>query len=64
MFSDGLAEASLPDGGPLGYERLSKLLPPLEGVPADWLTVLFKKLRSETNAELEDDWTAVLLQVT
>ncbi len=64
MFSDGLAEAPRPDGGPFGYENLSKLLPPLDGTPADWLKLLFEELRSETSTELEDDWTAVLLQVT
>ena len=64
MFSDGLAEAPRSDGEPLGYENLSKLLPPLDGTPADWLKLLFEELRSETSTELEDDWTAVLLQVT
>ena len=64
MFSDGLPEAPLPNGEPLGYENLSRLLPPLDGTPADSLTVLFEKLHTDTSTELQDDWTAVLLQVT
>lgn len=64
LFSDGLVEAPRSDGSPLGYEELSSLLPRLQGDPADWLSALFEKLRSETRAEIEDDWTAVLLQLT
>ncbi len=63
MFSDGLAEAPGPDGMPLGYEKLADLLPRTDETPAEWLTVLFEKLRSETRSELADDWTAILLQV-
>ncbi len=64
MFSDGLAEAPRSDGTPLGYEKLADLLPRGAETPADWLTVLFDRLRSETRSELLDDWTAILLQVT
>ena len=63
MFSDGLAETPGPDGTPLGYEKLADLLPRTAEAPADWLTMLFEKLRSETRGELSDDWTAILLQV-
>ena len=61
LASDGLAEASTSDGEPLGYERLSELLAPLDGAPADWLRALFEELRSETSTDLEDDWTGVVL---
>lgn len=64
MFSDGLAEAPRSDGTPLGYEKLADLLPRGAETPADWLTVLFDRLLSETRSELLDDWTAILLQVT
>ncbi len=63
MFSDGLAEAPGPDGMPLGYEKLADLLPRTNETPAEWLSVLFEKLRSESNPELADDWTAILLQL-
>jgi len=63
MFSDGLAETPGPDGLPLGYEKLADLLPRTDETPADWLTMLFEKLRSETRGDLSDDWTAILLHV-
>jgi hypothetical protein len=63
LFSDGLAEAPAADGEPLGYERLAALLSPSHGSPADWLSALFADLRRETSPDLEDDWTAVLLEV-
>ena len=62
LFSDGLPEAPDPGGGPLGYEALAQLLPPLGSEPGAWLDGLFASVRQVTAPELADDWTALLLE--
>jgi len=66
LCTDGLAEAPLPTGEPLGYETLVALI---ESVPRSataeaWLEALLAAVRARTQAELEDDWTALLLERT
>jgi len=63
LFTDGLAEAPLPGGEPLGYETLVAVidsLPP-SAAPDVWLEALLAAVRERTRPELEDDWTALLL---
>jgi sigma-B regulation protein RsbU (phosphoserine phosphatase) len=64
LCTDGLAEAPLPAGGPLGYETLAALIDaaPRSATPEAWLEALFAAVRSRTRPELEDDWTALLLE--
>lgn len=62
MFSDGLPEASRPEGEPLGYEALAEMLPPLASDPGVWLEELFSRVQQGTSPDLGDDWTALLLE--
>jgi sigma-B regulation protein RsbU (phosphoserine phosphatase) len=58
LYTDGIVEASAPDGDEFGRERLEQLL--LEAAarqPAEFLDLLFRKI---SNSEQEDDLTAVL----
>jgi serine phosphatase RsbU (regulator of sigma subunit) len=62
LFTDGLPEAADAAGEPLGYEALAEMLPALESEPGVWLDELFASVRQATAAELDDDWTALLLE--
>ena len=71
FLSDGLPEAEHEEGGPLGYERFEARLVEqhhaggLEGVPEGpgaWLDGFLERLRRETSAMLQDDWTALVLE--
>ncbi|MEO1367782.1 MAG: SpoIIE family protein phosphatase, partial [Acidobacteriota bacterium] len=64
LLSDGLPEADLPDGDPLGYERFESLLrgAPAAADPGDWLDGLLAGVAAETAPQQRDDWTAVVLQ--
>jgi serine phosphatase RsbU (regulator of sigma subunit) len=63
FVTDGLPEAPVADGGPLGYERLEALLAasPSKGSSLD---LLFASVRAATKPVLEDDWTVLLLERT
>ncbi|MEM1177127.1 MAG: SpoIIE family protein phosphatase [Acidobacteriota bacterium] len=64
MLSDGLPEADLPNGDPLGYERFEELLAEAPG-DADaetWLEGVLARLAAETAPIQRDDWTAVVLE--
>lgn len=65
MFSDGLPEATVAPGEPLGYEELG-LLVSADGTqsPGVWLDTLFALIRSRTSEVLEDDWTALVVERT
>lgn len=62
LLTDGLPEALTPAGDPLGYEALPRLFPTDELSPAAWLDRLLAEVRRATGAELDDDWTALLLE--
>lgn len=57
IVSDGLPEAPLPDGGPLGYERFEALLAGYTGPDA-----LFDSVREASGPVLADDWTLLVLE--
>ncbi|HEY3202195.1 MAG TPA: PP2C family protein-serine/threonine phosphatase [Thermoanaerobaculia bacterium] len=63
FVTDGLPEAPVADGGPLGYERLEALLAasPPKGSSLD---LLLASVRAATKPVLEDDWTVLLLERT
>ncbi len=62
LVTDGLPEALTLEGEPLGYEAFGALLTARELAPALWLDELLGQVQRETRAELEDDWTALLLE--
>lgn len=57
LVSDGLPEAPVPDGGPLGYERFEALLARYTGPDA-----LFDSVRAAAGPVLADDWTLLVLE--
>jgi sigma-B regulation protein RsbU (phosphoserine phosphatase) len=57
LISDGLPEAPVPGGDPLGYERLEKLV-----AGAASLDGLIAAVRAATEPTLADDWTALVLE--
>lgn len=59
LFTDGLPEAPVEGGAPLGYERLATSLPEPE---ADrWLDRWIDAVRAVSTDESADDWTVVSL---
>jgi len=59
LLSDGLPEAPMPDGGPLGYERFEALL-----ARAGDADALLEAVRAATGPTLADDWTVLMLERT
>jgi serine phosphatase RsbU (regulator of sigma subunit) len=57
FLTDGLAEAPTAAGEPLGYDAFAGLL---DGLGS--LDDLLERVRSATSPNLEDDWTALLLE--
>ncbi|MCP4656645.1 MAG: SpoIIE family protein phosphatase [bacterium] len=64
FITDGLPEAPIVAGEPLGYEALRGFLDHREPLPAGWLDRLLDRLREATVAEQDDDWTALVLERT
>ncbi len=64
VLSDGLPEAPLADGEPLGYERLEELLTSDGGSPEAWLDALVERLEALSREVRQDDWTALVLERT
>ena len=64
MLTDGLAERRQASGELLGYEALADLFPSDESEPAGWIEALFRRVEDEGESSPEDDWTALLLEVT
>lgn len=66
LLTDGLAEAPVPGGEPLGYARLAELLS--DGAsgtsPLAWIDGLLERVRQATGPWLEDDWTALVVERT
>ncbi|MGH9369091.1 MAG: PP2C family protein-serine/threonine phosphatase, partial [Thermoanaerobaculia bacterium] len=63
LLTDGLPEAPTATGDPLGYEILEGLVRAATEAPGDLLDRLFASVREATRPALEDDWTALVLEV-
>jgi hypothetical protein len=61
FVTDGLPEAQISAGEPLGYEALARLIAS-SATEDRSLDHLFDSVRSATSETLEDDWTALLLE--
>jgi len=63
FFSDGLPEAPRPDGEPLGYAELERLLDlPGDVSPEEAVGVLLSRVAAAAGASPEDDATVLLLE--
>ncbi len=62
FLTDGLPEAPIAPGEPLGYEALLDFLDHEDGDPGTWLDRLVERVREATVDELEDDWTVLMLE--
>ena len=62
FLSDGLPEASRPNGEPLGYEALESLLELPEVPPAEAVDLLLSRVAAAAGASPEDDATVLLLE--
>jgi len=62
MLTDGLPEASIDVGEPLGYEALEALLDHREANPVTWLDRLLERLADVTTEGQQDDITALVLE--
>ncbi|MCG8460491.1 MAG: serine/threonine-protein phosphatase, partial [Holophagales bacterium] len=62
MLTDGLPEAPVRPGEPLGYEALRTYLDHRDEDPIRWLETLLERLQAATLDELDDDWTALILE--
>jgi serine phosphatase RsbU (regulator of sigma subunit) len=66
LLSDGMPEARMQDGDPLGYERFAEIL--AETAPeagqdlSTWLDHLLTQVLAATRKEVEDDWTALAIE--
>jgi len=64
LFTDGLPEATRPDGSPLGYEGFERLLPTGTASPGQTLDGLLEQAHGVEALEPSDDWTLLLLERT
>jgi serine phosphatase RsbU (regulator of sigma subunit) len=65
LLSDGIPEASIVEGQPLGYEALQQIVDALRSVPdrgSAWIDRLLQEVRRRAGSTLTDDWTALLLE--
>ncbi|MEM7352356.1 MAG: PP2C family protein-serine/threonine phosphatase [Acidobacteriota bacterium] len=62
LLTDGLPEAPIAEGEPLGYEALVQFLDQHQDDPGTWLDALLIRLREATIDEQDDDWTALVLE--
>jgi len=66
LFSDGIPEARLPSGTPLGYDAFAAILRRATQEVRDaeeWLDGVLDEVQRATGATLEDDWTAVVVEL-
>jgi sigma-B regulation protein RsbU (phosphoserine phosphatase) len=65
FLSDGIPEAPLPNGDPLGYEETARLIAATADAPHGeaWLEALLESVRARVEERLADDWTAVVLEI-
>ena len=62
LLTDGLPEAPTKEGEQLGYEALAHLVTSAARDPGDLLDVLFASVRDASQPDLDDDWTALLIE--
>ncbi len=62
MFTDGLPEAPIEEGEPLGYEALAELVAKSGGTPDVWLDALLRRVEEATLPRRDDDWTALVVE--
>jgi len=62
LLTDGVPEATVAPGEPLGYRALCPLLERDASPPMAWLDGLIADVLSRTSSEPDDDWTLVLLE--
>jgi sigma-B regulation protein RsbU (phosphoserine phosphatase) len=69
LLSDGIPEALRPSGEPLGYEGMAGILVrsvvhPARRLPAEgWLDAVLEEAQRVTSSALDDDWTAVVVEL-
>jgi serine phosphatase RsbU (regulator of sigma subunit) len=69
FFSDGIPEARRTTGGQLGYDGLEEIVarsaaPGRASMPMEpWLDAVLEEAQRATGAVLEDDWTAVAVEL-
>jgi serine phosphatase RsbU (regulator of sigma subunit) len=61
MLTDGLPEAPVEGGEPLGYGPLEALVAKGDPSQENWLDTLMDSVRNASLPEQEDDWTLLLL---
>ncbi len=61
LVTDGLPEAPIEDGEPLGYERLREVITAAGGDRGAFLDALVDAVAAASAGERADDWTALLL---
>lgn len=64
VLSDGLPEAPVQQGEPLGYERFEDLVAEASRCDGPWLDRLLANLRERTIQPQDDDWTVLCLEAT
>lgn len=64
LLTDGIPEAPMPDGEPLGYAALEQRLSTVAGRRRGWLERVAEEVERSTGGGPEDDWTLVLLERT
>ncbi len=62
FLTDGLPEAPVAAGEPLGYEALIAFFDHRHEDPGAWIDRLLERLHQATLDEQEDDWTALVLE--
>lgn len=62
LFTDGLPEAPMADGDPIGYPALERLFAGDSESPGAFLDGMLERLRAATAPTLTDDWTAVAVE--
>ena len=64
LLSDGLPEAPVAAGEPLGYAAFGRLLAAggEDDAPLAWIDALLDRVRAATSAVLEDDWTVLMVE--
>lgn len=62
LLTDGLPEAPMAGGDPLGYELLASLIPRDARTTGDLVDRFFASVRKESVTNLEDDWTALVIE--
>ena len=62
LLTDGLPEAPLPGGEPLGYEALEEILRQhTESRGEGWVDRFLEAIQKAAPGDQEDDWTVLLL---